>query len=55
MLGYRRVLKLTSKLWVLGYRRVLKLTSELKGNGKELRLMGVITKVLYILAVGFIY
>ena len=40
---------------MLGYKRVLKLTSELKGNGKELRLMGVITEALYTLAVGFIY
>jgi len=40
---------------VLGYKRVLKLTSEFKGNGKELRLMGVITGVLCVLAVGFIY
>ena len=40
---------------MLGYKRVLKLTGKFKGNGKELRLMGVMTEALYISAVGFIY
>jgi len=41
--------------WVSGHGRVSKLTGELKGNGKESRLMGVMTEVLCALAVGFIY
>ena len=40
---------------MLSYKRVLKLTGEPKGNGKELRLMGVMIKALCTSAVGFIY